>query len=281
MIYRQSSLQRIKGKFDTLKRFSPEEYVGSDLPSNTQASTTNPELAIAIKVRIWKVLQSKFQDRGKVQLPRQLDWTDDHFDRSLNAKTMIEHDHSFAEDITESYQRKSFEDLHDEESEYILEDIADGSFFAEDYRAIEHDAFDDLLWDESLANKDSNYFTGLNWEQSTSPCDAQSIDMNSPFTDLESNPFGESLEHPLDAVPWSVYGNTRDELLDVSYLEHQDEELDVAGPGRQGEEPDVAGPGHQDGPDYSLPNDIPPGQVSQLSDLALDLDFQHEMMMDD
>jgi hypothetical protein len=267
MISRQSSFQRIKDKFDALKRFSLEEYVDSNLPSSKHAPATHPELGTAVEVRLWKVLQSKFQDRGKAHRPTQLDWTDDYFDRSLKANSMIEPDDSFAEDITDSCQGESFEDLHDEESEYMLEDITNGSFFA-DCETMEHDVFDDLLWERSLTTQDSSCFRGLKWEQSMSPGDAQSIDVNSPFTDLESSPVGESVEHPLDAVPWSAYENTQDDLLDVHDLGHHNEELGVAGPG------------HQDGSDFSLPNDISADQVSRSFDLASDYDFQHEMMMD-
>lgn len=254
MISRRIQFRRIKDKFDDLKRFPLEEYVGYDLPSETIAPGANMELATAVKVRLWKVLQSKFQDHVGVEMLRQRDWTDNRFDRSLDGRIMIGQDESLTGDISPSCQGRFFESLHDEVREEIFEDDVDGGFTLEDYEPIEHDAFDDLLWDENLTVEAPLYFSCPSGEQNMSPNSTPGEELQNLFTKCTQNSFGRSVEYSLDSGSSSICGKPLDELLDV---------------------------GDQGRYDHSLLDDLSLDEGSQSLDLASDHDSHHEMMMDD
>lgn len=190
-------------------------------------------------------------------MPGQCDWTDSHFDQSLNGEMMIGHDDMLTEDTNSSYQAPSSESLHDQKCEEMFEDIAEGDFLLEDYESMEGDAFDDLLWDGKSPVEDAVYSSNLKGEQNDSANCTPGVELHTVSTKFERISFGGSVEHLPNGEPPRIYDNIQDELLDVG---------------------DQA---HQDGASHLLLDDFFLDEDSRSLDLTSDYISHYEMMMDD
>lgn len=256
MIFGQIQTRRIKDKFDELKRFPLEEYVGYDLPTERYIPAVDMALSTAVKMRLWKVLQ-KFQGRCVVEMPRRSDWMDGHFDRSLIGDMMIKHNDMLAEDTSSSHQARSSESRHEQKREEMFEDIAQGDFLLEDYDFMESDAFDDLLWDENSPAEDAVYPSNLNGEPSDAANCTPGVGLRTISMEFEQISFGGSVEPLAEGEASTIYDSIQDELLDVG---------------------DQA---HQERASHLLLDDFFPDEDSRSLDLTSDQSSYNEMMMDD
>jgi hypothetical protein len=228
MISRQVQSRRIKDKFEDLKMFPLEEYVGDDLRGEKHVPVANTELGTAVQVRVWKVLQTKFQDHGAGEKLRLFGWTDQHFNRSLNGTIMIEDEEMSVEDISPFCQAEFSENLHEEEYEGLFEDenyeemfedVPDSRFLIEEDEIKEHDASNDLLWDRNLAIEDRGYFNDLNWEPD------QLLNFTSDAyrnTNCEQDSCDVSVESLPDHGPLFSDDYFWDQVLDVGHQRWQD-----------------------------------------------------------
>lgn len=257
MFSRRIQLHRIKEKFSDIKRFSLEEYTGYDLPSETIAPVASLELAAAVKVRVWKVLQLKFQDHVAVEMLRQRDWTRNHLDHSVAETIKTGQNGNLTADNNSSGQGWFFENLHDENDEEVFEDIVDGGFMFEEYESIEHDAFDELLWDENLTMEAPICLSSLSGGQIKYPNSSSSVQLQNEHTKRTQNWFPDSVKYSVDSGSSSVCNSPLDELLDV---------------------PDQ---GTHVNADESLLDDFARDEGFQSLDPATDHGLHYDMMMDD
>ena len=190
-------------------------------------------------------------------MPRQSDWTDGHFDRSLIGEMMIGHSDLLTEDTSSSHQARSSESRHEQKREDMCEDIAQGDFLLDDYESMEGDAFDDLLWDENSPAEDAVYPSNLNGEQRDPANCAPGVGLHTIFTEFEQISFGGSVEHITDGEASNIYDNIQDELLDVEEQAHHERAS------------------------HLLLDDFFPEEDSRSLDLTSDHSSHNEMMMDD
>ena len=261
MISRRIQTCRIKDKFNDLKRFSPEEFVGYDLPGETVAPV-HMDLATAFKIRLWKVLQTtfgdtKYRDHVAVKMLGQQNWRDDHLNRSLVGRETAEHNESLPRDYDTSCQEWFFENLHDKIHEEGFEDNVDGGFTIEESEPIKYDTFDDLLYDENLAMEAPVYLNYSSGEQNDCLYNPSGVKSHNQFIKRTQNFLRESMEYSADSKSSSVCDNPFDELWEAL-----DQGLHVNG-------------------DESLLDDFPSDEGSQSLDLLTEDGFHYEMMMDD
>lgn len=256
MISRRIQSSRLKEKFDSLKRFSLEEYIGYDLLREIMAPVAHMELAAAVKVRLWKVLQSKFQDPVAVATLDPRDWTESRLDRRLATRITIGHGGVLAGDNKPPCHGDIFENLLDENRPEVFDDIVDDGSTIDDYEPIEHDAFDDLLYEANLTMEAPLDLDGPSCEPYSYLNGTSGIELQNQFSECTPNSLGGSAKFSVDSVSSSVCGSRLDELLDV---------LD------QGPEVDA---------DQTLLDDIPRDEGSRSLDPATNHGFHHEMMMD-
>lgn len=251
----------MKDKFNDLKRFSPEEFVGCGLPGETVASA-HMDLATAFKIRLWKVLQTtfgdtKYRDPVAIKMLKQQDWRDNHLNRSLVGRDTAEHNESLLKDYDTSCQGRFFENLHDKIDEEVFEDHVNGDFTIEEYEPIKQDTFDDLLYDENLAMEAPVYLSCSSGEQNDFLDNSSGVKSHNQFIKRTQNFLGESMEYSADSKSSSGCDSPFDELWEI---------LD------QG----LHGNAHE-----SLLDDLPSDEGSQSLDLLTDDGFHYEMMMDD
>lgn len=299
-ISRRIQARRIKDKFDDLKRFSPEEFVGYDLPSESIVAAAPMDLAKAFQIRIWKVLQMKLREpkhRSHVaaEMLRRRNRTDNHLDWSLVGSVMVRPDENLATGNDSSSQGWFFENLNDEMHKEVFEDDVGGGFAIEDYEPIQHDAFDDLLYNENLAMGAPNYLGHSKSEPNTCLDSASGVIPPNPFVKCTHKYFREPVKYSADSRSSSVCDGPEDELWDILDKElhvDADELLLNDFTGNEGDESSLNDfPGDEG--DESLLDDFPSDQddESLLDDLpnyggsqSLDLLTEHgayEMMMDE
>lgn len=255
-ISRHIQTPRIKDKFDDLKRFSPEDFVGYELPSETIAPAAYMDLALAVKIRLWKALQAKFRNYVAVETPGQQDRTANYLDRSPDGSMRTGYDESLTADNDSSCQRLAFENLHDEIRDEMFEDIIDSSFMTEDYELIDHDAFDDLLRDENLTVETPVYLSHVNGQHNKYLNSTSGVELQNKLPKCTQNSFPESMEYSVNNRYSSVCKTPLDQVWDIL-----DQGLYVH--------------------DESLLDDFPSDEGSQSLDLATYENFHYEMMMDD
>ena len=287
-ISRRVQARRIKDKFDDLKKFPPEEFVGCDLPSESIVAAAPMDIAKAFQIRLWKVLQIKFREpkhRNHVaaEMHGRRNRTDNHLDWSLNGSVLVRPNENLTTNNDASSQGCFFENLDDEIDKEVFEDDVDDGFAIEDHEPIQHDAFDNLLYDENLAIGARISLGHSKGELNTCLNSTSGVKSPDSFVMHTQKFFSEPVKYSAGSRSLSVRDGPEDELCDMLDKEpHVDADESFLNdfPGDEGDE-SLLDDFSSDQGEESLLDDLPSYEGSQSLDLLTDHGFPYEMMIDE
>lgn len=126
MIYAHSNSVNLRNKIESLRSIAPDECLEDEIMGFRILQTSEEVLTSVMKVRLWRLVVSKLRHRPERIKLGPLDWTEDCFDRNLDAREILE------------------EEFDGAESEGMLNH---DTLFEEGWLSIEDDALDNGLFE--------------------------------------------------------------------------------------------------------------------------------------
>lgn len=207
MIYAHSNCASLRSKIETLKNFAPEECVEDEMMDFRIPRTSEEALTNAMKVHLWRIVVSKLLRRPESATLNSLHWADECFDRTLDAREILE------------------EELDEDGSEGMLKD---DDWFEEDGFDIEEDALDEGFLegedstmldseDEVLAKQEEDYIfsatTSRDENEPSHPPTDVILDHNEELPPDGFSHLGYAQTSPTHHLMHQVGGGDDDEML--------------------------------------------------------------------
>lgn len=166
MIYRHTKSPTLQNKIQRLSSFSPDEYIQAESQEPQKPRNASESLLNAVKVRLWRLVQSKLHRHTRTQVLKPIGEADNLVSRSLSGQEMLERGSPETSTSDEAMEILDPEEAEQEEGEAFKEARYDEILLPENnisYRTLffddedDDDADDDNLFSESPSTPPITY----------------------------------------------------------------------------------------------------------------------------